>query len=418
MYDAIVVGSRCAGAPTAMLLARRGRRVLVVDRALFPSDVLSGHTIQPAGVARLARWGLLDRVRATGTPFTSRVRFDTGDVVLDGTPLAIDGIDEATCIRRTVIDPLLTDAAAEAGAEIRLGITVDGLLVDGDRVVGVRAHDGTAGEFEERAPVVVGADGANSLIARSVGAPTYDVRPADGRSVYSYWKGIDLDGIELYVASGPVLRRHSDQRRADDRRPGGPPRRGGPLPGRYRVGVPRDARRRAPPRRAGRRRPSGPSGSGSPGQATTSCAGRTGPGWALVGDAGYHKDPITAQGMLDAFRDAELLAEAIDAGLDGDLEAALAATRPPATPRSRRCTTSPAGSPTLEAPPSADMPAAVRRARRPARPHRPLPGRDRRLGHRAGVLRSREHRRRDHHGPGGLTAPVDQPRTPTEEPSR
>ena len=86
MYDAIVIGSRCAGAPTAMLLARRGRRVLVVDRATFPSDVLSGHTIQPAGTARLARWGLLDRVRATGSPFLDTVRFDFGPVVLEGKP--------------------------------------------------------------------------------------------------------------------------------------------------------------------------------------------------------------------------------------------------------------------------------------------------------------------------------------------
>ena len=86
MYDAIVIGSRCAGAPTAMLLARAGRRVLVVDRVTFPSDVLSGHTIQPSGVARLQRWGLLDKIRATGVPYTSTVRFDFGPVVLKATP--------------------------------------------------------------------------------------------------------------------------------------------------------------------------------------------------------------------------------------------------------------------------------------------------------------------------------------------
>src|SRR5688572_33447234 len=104
MYDAIVIGSRCAGAPTAMLLARAGRRVLVVDRSTFPSDVLSGHTIQPAGVAYLRRWGLLDQVRTTGVPFTSTVRFDFGPIVLEGKPLPIDGTDEAVCIRRTIFD--------------------------------------------------------------------------------------------------------------------------------------------------------------------------------------------------------------------------------------------------------------------------------------------------------------------------
>src|SRR6187431_2490630 len=100
-YDAIVIGSRCAGAPTAMLLARAGRRVLVVDRATFPSDVLSGHTIQPAGMARLQRWGLLDKVLATGVPVATRVRFDFGPVVLEGEPLPIDGINQSVTIRRT-----------------------------------------------------------------------------------------------------------------------------------------------------------------------------------------------------------------------------------------------------------------------------------------------------------------------------
>src|SRR5206468_2818693 len=108
----------CGGAPTAMLLARAGRRVLLVDRSTFPSDVLSGHAIQPAGVARLARWGLLDRVRASGSPFTPAVRFDAGPVVLEGVPTATDGIADTVCIRRTVLDTLLVDAAAEAGVEV------------------------------------------------------------------------------------------------------------------------------------------------------------------------------------------------------------------------------------------------------------------------------------------------------------
>jgi 2-polyprenyl-6-methoxyphenol hydroxylase-like FAD-dependent oxidoreductase len=118
MYDAIIVGGRCAGALTAMLLARGGRRVLLVDRATFPSDTLSGHAIQPAGVARLARWGLLDRVRATGCPFTPRVRFDAGEVVLEGAPTPVAGLSDTVCIRRTVLDTLLVDAAEEAGVEV------------------------------------------------------------------------------------------------------------------------------------------------------------------------------------------------------------------------------------------------------------------------------------------------------------
>ena len=141
MYDTIIVGSRVAGAPTAMLLARAGRKVLVVERATFPSDVMSGHTFQPEGVARLARWGLLDRVAATGVPFADQVRFDFGPVVLEGAPAPVDGTSAALCIRRTVIDPLLTDAAVEAGAEVRFGVSVNELVFEGDRVVGIRGHD-------------------------------------------------------------------------------------------------------------------------------------------------------------------------------------------------------------------------------------------------------------------------------------
>src|SRR3954454_6511317 len=155
MYDAIVIGSRCAGAPTAMLLARKGRRVLVVERATLPSDVLSGHAIQPAGVARLQKWGLLERVRATGAPFTTQVRFDFGPVVLEGEAAPIDGINETVCIRRTVLDALLSDAAAEAGAEVRLGFTVDALLWEEGRVVGIRGRDHTGATVEERACVVI-----------------------------------------------------------------------------------------------------------------------------------------------------------------------------------------------------------------------------------------------------------------------
>ena len=322
MYDAIIIGSRCAGAATALQLARRGRRVLVLDRSMFPSDVLSGHTIQAAGVARLARWGLLDRVRATGVPFASEVRFDFGDFVLRGSPVPIEGIDAAVCIRRTVIDPILADAAEEAGAEIRLGTTVTGLLRDGDRVVGVAGHDGNGEPFEARAAIVIGADGAHSFVARAVEAPAYHVRPASTITIYSYWRGMDLDGIELYAR-----------------------------PGRFFIAAPTNdgltfVAQQVPIAEDGRYRGRVAEAFGDTLREVEHLADRVaagdraerfrfariedsffrqpaGPGWALVGDAGYHKDPITAQGMVDAFRDAELLAGALDAGLEGDLSAEL-----------------------------------------------------------------------------------------------
>src|SRR5205823_282312 len=117
-YDVIVVGARCAGSPTAMLLARSGHRVLLVDRATFPSDTLSTHVLHPPGVAAMHRWGLLERLRATGCPPIDTYAFDFGPVTLAGAPGTPDS-PIAYCPRRTVLDALLVDAASESGAEVR-----------------------------------------------------------------------------------------------------------------------------------------------------------------------------------------------------------------------------------------------------------------------------------------------------------
>ncbi len=314
MYDTIIVGSRMAGAPTAMLLARKGRRVLVVDRAAFPSDVLSGHTIQPVGMARLARWGLLERVLATEVPLSSNVRFDFGPIVLEGRPVPIDGIDSAACIRRTIIDPLLTDAAAEAGAEVRLGTAITELVRSGGRIVGVRGHGPDGEPFEARASVVVGADGARSFVARSVGAEMLVHRPATTSTVYSYWRGLPVDGIELaarparfHVAAPtndgltlvaqqfPVGHDAVFQGRTAD------------AFDESLADLPDLAERLHAAERVERFRFA---------RIADSFIRRShGSGWALAGDASCHKDPVTAQGMGDALRDAELLADAIDEGL-------------------------------------------------------------------------------------------------------
>ena len=345
MFDVIVVGSRCAGASTAMLLARHGRRVLLVDRATFPSDVLSGHTIQPAGVAHLRRWGLLDRVRATGVPFTSHIRFDFGPVVLEGVPAPVDGVTDAVCIRRTVFDTLLTAEAADAGADVRQGFTVKSLLWDDGKVVGIRGRDATGRTIEERARVVIGADGVNSFVARAVDAASYNHVPAKTVNIYSYWRGLDLEGLELYTRPGRffVATPTNDGLAFVNQT----------VPvheaGRYGTGRPTHMQRRSPACRTspnGSWLLSGWSGSGGrpPGDGFFRVA--AGPGWALVGDAGYHLDPITAKGMFDAFRDAELLAGAVDRGLSGDLDDELSAISEPATPRRCRCTSSPRHWPT------------------------------------------------------------------------
>src|SRR6187551_533976 len=100
MYDAIVIGARCSGAPTAMLLARQGHRVLLVDRSTFPSDIMSTHYIHNTGVACLQHWGLLDQLRETGCPPIAELCLDLGDFRLIGSPPPADGVAEGYAARR------------------------------------------------------------------------------------------------------------------------------------------------------------------------------------------------------------------------------------------------------------------------------------------------------------------------------
>ena len=189
-YDAIVVGARCAGAPTAMLLARKGYRVLVVDRASFPSDTLSTHMIHAPGIAALHRWGLLDEVTATGCPPVETYSFDFGPFTIAGTPRPSDGISTGYAPRRTVLDKILVDAADHAGAEVREGFTVEDVVVEDGSVVGIRGH-GEGGETVfERARVVIGADGRNSHVAKAVRPEQYNDKPMLQWSYYTYWSGL------------------------------------------------------------------------------------------------------------------------------------------------------------------------------------------------------------------------------------
>jgi 2-polyprenyl-6-methoxyphenol hydroxylase-like FAD-dependent oxidoreductase len=312
MYDAIVVGARAAGSPTAMLLARKGHRVLVVDRASFPSDTLSTHYIHQPGVARLRRWGLLDRLVAAGCPPSRDLVFDIGPFALTGAPMPSDGVVEGYAPRRTVLDPLLAEAAAEAGAEVRTNFSVDELLFEEGAVVGIRS-----GDTVERAHVVVGADGRNSFVARTVGAIGYDERPGLACAYYTYWGGVADGAVELYPREGRMVMggaRTNDGLqivivfwpRAEFQA--------------VRANVEEsfhDALTLAPP--LAERLGAGERADRFYGIADLPFYYRKpyGPGWALVGDAGYHKDPITAQGITDAFRDAELLADALDASFTG-----------------------------------------------------------------------------------------------------
>ena len=172
MYDAIIVGARCAGAPTAMLLARKGYQVLLVDRASFPSDTISTHIIWPHGAEIMDRWGLLDRLAATGCPpIALNLIFDVGPFALKGGVIDTNAGRGGFCPRRTVLDKLLVDAAVEAGAELREEFTVETLVWDGDCVIGIKGHSRTGGAVEERARAVIGADGVHSWWPRPCERP-------------------------------------------------------------------------------------------------------------------------------------------------------------------------------------------------------------------------------------------------------
>jgi flavin-dependent dehydrogenase len=312
MYDIIVVGARCAGSATAMLLARKGYSVLLVDRAGFPSDTISTHYIHQPGVASLHRWGLLEKVIASGCPPIREQILDVGPFVLKGVPPPSGGIAEGYAPRRLVLDRILLDAALEAGVEAREHFSVEELVTDNNgRVTGIRGRTQNGGLIQENARIVVGADGMRSLVARMIEAPTYNEEPATSCAYYSYWSGVPMPIVELcprperMLIAAPTnddltlviiywpqsafqqVRSNIDAEfmEALDMVPD--------LAARVREGNREEPFRGSGDLRGFFRRPYGP-------------------GWALVGDAGYHKNPITAQGITDAFRDAELVSDAID----------------------------------------------------------------------------------------------------------
>jgi flavin-dependent dehydrogenase len=317
-YDAIVVGARCGGSPTAMLLARRGYRVLLVDKATFPSDTMSTHVLHPPAVAALARWGILERLEATSCPPIKRYSFDFGLVTIAGSPRPADGAANAYGPRRIVLDALLVDAAVAAGAELREGFTVEEILVDDGRVTGIRGHAKGGTTVTERARVVIGADGKHSLVAKAARPETYNEVPALAPCYYTYWSGLPTDSFETYIRAEDgrgwaALATHDDltcvvvgwprsQFKANRKDVEGSYLKSFELAPEFAERV-RGATREA--RFVGT------------GDLPNFFRKPYGPGWALVGDAGYHKHPITAFGITDAFRDAAALATALDDGFAG-----------------------------------------------------------------------------------------------------
>ncbi|MCA9984890.1 MAG: FAD-dependent monooxygenase [Anaerolineales bacterium] len=315
MYDAIVIGARCAGAATAMLLARQGHNVLLVDRAAVGSEIPHGHFIHRGGPQRLQKWGLWDKVVATGAPPVHKV-----NMVIGGAPLATDdlylgGIPFGLAPRRAAIDRVLAEAAVAAGVELRDRFLVETILRDGERVTGIRGRDLATGETESfRATIVIGADGRNSRLAQAVEAPVYEAVPSVSCYYFSYWRGIPFDRLEMHIGMDQVIfafPTNDDQLALFIAWPIEKfPEVRQDIEGHFMAALAQ-----------------------APELATQVAAGERverfygtadlpnffrkpfGPGWALVGDAGHHKDPFMALGMGDALRDAELVAVAVHAGL-------------------------------------------------------------------------------------------------------
>jgi 2-polyprenyl-6-methoxyphenol hydroxylase-like FAD-dependent oxidoreductase len=327
--DVVVVGARCAGAPLATLLARAGLSVALIDRATFPSDTPSTHVFQAPGVAVLGRLGVVERLLASGAPWLEVAEFRIDDVhARVPWPTLPDDPGPGLCVRRPVLDTILVETAEAAGVAVHTGVRVTGTIEEGGRVAGVRAVNAGGGELRFEAPLVVGADGRRSTVARLVEARTYNVSPNERFGFWAYYEGAawsepatifllrwndefviacPTDG-GLFMVSLLLSLEHlrsfcADVEGSYDTHVAGCDLLEGILAGARRVDRPR-------------------------GMASFSGFFReaAGPGWALVGDAGHFKDPSPGQGISDALRQSERLAEVIVAagGRHEETDAALA----------------------------------------------------------------------------------------------
>lgn len=323
-YDVTVVGARAAGAATAMLLARQGARVLLIDRGRYGSDTLSTHALMRGAVLQLARWNVLPSIQAAGTPRVTKATF-----IYDNEPISVavkprDGVDALAAPRRTVLDRLLVDAAIGAGVEVAYGTRAVDLHrhANASRVSGVVVANDAGAARTIMTPLVVGADGMRSRVAHLAGAPVLRTARHAAANVFGYWSGLPVDGYRWYYAEGLAAgaiptndgltcvfasvpaARFAAVFRAD-------------LAGGYHSVVARAAVDISVAMPAATLEGALHGFPGHPGYYRQAA----GPGWALVGDAAYFKDPLTAHGITDALIESEYLAMAIGSGTDAALTA-------------------------------------------------------------------------------------------------
>jgi flavin-dependent dehydrogenase len=298
-----------------LLLARAGARVALVERSAYGTDTLSTHALMRAGVLQLSRWGLLDAVTEAGTPPVTTTTFHYADG--ESVPVRIRagaGVPSLFAPRRYLLDSILVDAAASAGADVRHDTSVTGLRHDDDgRVTGVVTRDRAGRTGELPATLTVGADGIRSAVAEHVDAPVRRRGRAASAILYRYYADLPTSGYEWAYGRAAAAGLIPTNARLTNVFVGAPPERMRAL--RREHGIEQTFRLLlggAAPGLADRVAAAAPAGrmhgwSGVPGFLRRS----SGPGWALVGDAGYFKDPLTTHGITDALRDAELLSDAI-----------------------------------------------------------------------------------------------------------
>jgi len=306
-HDVIVVGARAAGAATAMLLARRGLRTLLLDHSELGSDTLSTHALMRGGVLQLSRWGLLEEIIAAGTPPVRRTTFMYGDQRLVISIRSAHGVDALYAPRRTLLDPTLVRAAVAAGVEVHHRTSVTGLIERNGRVAGVRAITSDRRPVEINAPLVIGADGIRSTVAEHVDAPTTRMGEHVGSVTYGYWSNLITDGYQFMFnpnACAGIIPTNNGQACVFAHAPAERIGRGG-------VDLIQQIVTDGTPELGEQlRNATRPNGTRTWRGHRGFIRQSSGPGWALVGDAGYFKDPISAHGLTDALRDAELLARA------------------------------------------------------------------------------------------------------------
>ena len=321
-YDAVVIGARCAGAATALLLARSGAKVLMIDRQPYGADTMSTHALMRSAVMQLTRWGLVPNIAAAKTPAIRSTTFHYGDEAVRVDIKPDHGVDFLLAPRRTVLDPLLVDAAREAGAVVRHGVALSELQVaPNGRVIGASLRDGSGACRTVRSDIVIGADGRQSTVAQLVNSRAIVEGLNASGIVFGYFADLDQDGLHWHYAQNaaagviPTNAGHcvfaavpASQFAATFR--------GDVVRGFLQALASSFPELRADIGRAtltGRLR--------SFAGATSYLRQCHGAGWALVGDAGYFKDPLTAHGITDALRDAQLLSRGIVDGGTRGLEA-------------------------------------------------------------------------------------------------